>query len=206
MGEDSEQRRVSRDRTERAGRFGQTFPERLQSRSRRREDEGALRRAYDAHAGELFGFALRSLGDRGLAEEVVQETFLRAWRSREKFDEGRGSLRTWLFAIARNLVIDAVRARNSRPAAAASPENPKEAEATEDPSEEALRGMIVSEALESLSEDHRFVINEVYYRDRKYSEVAEEIGVPPVTLRSRMYYALKSLRLVLEEKGRLVER
>ena len=206
MGEDSEQRRASRGQTEREGRFGQTFLERLQSRSRRREDEAVLRGAYDAHAGELFGFALRSLGDRGLAEEVVQETFVRAWRSREKFDEGRGSLRTWLFAIARNLVIDAVRARNSRPAVAASPENPKEAEATEDPSEEALRGMLISEALESLSEDHRFVINEVYYRDRKYSEVAEEIGVPPVTLRSRVYYALKSLRLILEEKGRSVER
>lgn len=202
MVEDSEQRRrASRGRAERAGRFDQTFLERLRSRSRRREDEGALRGAYDAHASELFGFALRSLGDRGLAEEVVQETFVRAWRSREKFDEGRGSLRTWLFAIARNLVIDAVRARNSRPAVAISPENPKEVEATEDPSEEALRGMLVSEALESLSEDHRFVIDEIYYRDRKYSEVAEEIGVPPVTLRSRVYYALKSLRLVLEETG-----
>lgn len=202
MGEDSEQRRrASHGQTERAGRFGQTFLERLRPRSRRREDEAALRGAYDAHAGELFGFALRSLGDRGLAEEVVQETFVRAWRSREKFDEGRGSRRTWLFAIARNLIIDAVRARNSRPATASSSENPKKAEATEDHSEETLRGMLVSEALESLSEDHRFVIDEIYYRGRKYSEVAEEIGVPPGTLRSRMYYALKSLRLVLEEMG-----
>ena len=201
MGADPEQRRsASRGRAEGAGRFGQTFLERLRHRSRRREDEAALRGAYDAHAGELFGFALRSLGDRGLAEEVVQETFVRAWRSREKFDEGRGSLRTWLFAIARNLVIDAVRARNSRPAMN-SPDNSEKTEVTEDHSEEALRGMLVSEALESLSEDHRFIINEIYYRGRKYSEVAEEIGVPPGTLRSRTYYALKSLRLFLEETG-----
>jgi len=191
VGENSEQRTP----------HGRSFLERLRSRSRRREEEAALRGVYDDHASELFSFALRSLRDRGLAEEVVQEAFVKAWRSREKFDEGRGSLRTWLFAITRNLIIDAVRARNSRPAAAKSPENRRETEAAEDHSEAALRGMLVSEALESLSEDHRFVINEIYYRGRKYSEVAEEIGVPPGTLRSRVYYALKSLRLVLEEMG-----
>ena len=77
--------------------------------------EQDVREAYAAHAGELYGFAMRSLGDPGLAEEAVQETFLRAWRAGERFDPQIGSLRTWLFAILRNVVIDLGRARASRP-------------------------------------------------------------------------------------------
>ncbi len=77
-------------------------------------DEG-LRAAYRAHGSELYGLAVRTLGDRGLAEEAVQETFLRAWHAADRFDPALGSLRTWLFAIARNAVIDIGRARAARP-------------------------------------------------------------------------------------------
>src|SRR5213594_745398 len=76
--------------------------------------ETGVREAYAAHAGELYGFALRSLDDRGLAEEAVQDTFLRAWRAGDRFDPELGSLRTWLFAILRNVVIDLGRARAAR--------------------------------------------------------------------------------------------
>src|SRR6188472_4074736 len=72
--------------------------------------ERDVREAYSAHAAELYGFAVRSLADPGLAEEAVQETFLRAWRAGERFDPQSGSLRTWLFAILRNVVIDLGRA------------------------------------------------------------------------------------------------
>src|SRR5213592_4439482 len=78
-------------------------------------DERDVREAYAAHAGELYGFAVRSLRDPGLAEEAVQETFLRAWRAGDRFDPEIGSLRTWLFAILRNVVIDLGRARAARP-------------------------------------------------------------------------------------------
>jgi len=81
-------------------------------------DDG-VRAVYAAHGPELFRFALRSLGDRGLAEEAVQETFVRAWQAAERFDDALGSLRTWLFAIIRNVVIDLSRARAVRPALAA---------------------------------------------------------------------------------------
>src|ERR1700755_2535466 len=74
-----------------------------------------VREAYAAHSGELYGFAMRSLGDAGLAEEAVQETFLRAWKAGERYDPEIGSLRTWLFAILRNVVIDLGRARAPRP-------------------------------------------------------------------------------------------
>lgn len=168
---------------------------------RRREDEAALRSAYDEHAPELFRFALRSLGDRGLSEEVTQETFVRAWRSRERFDEARGSRRTWLFAIARNLVIDAARARASRPAPPPRSEEAAVADPVENHTDNSLRRMLLAEAVGRLSDEHRFVIEEIHFRGRKYSEVAEEAGVPAGTLRSRMYYALKSMRLALEEMG-----
>src|SRR5512133_2038302 len=80
--------------------------------------ERDVREAYSAHSRELYGFAVRSLDDAGLAEEAVQETFTRAWRAGERFDPEIGSLRTWLFAILRNVVIDLGRARSVRPAIA----------------------------------------------------------------------------------------
>lgn len=73
-------------------------------------DEG-FRAVYAAHGRELYRFAMRSLGDRGRAEEAVQDTFVRAWRAADRFDRELGSLRTWLFAIVRNAVIDLSRAR-----------------------------------------------------------------------------------------------
>ena len=88
----------------------------MQSGSLSRERD--VRDAYAAYSGELYGFAMRSLGDSGLAEEAVQETFLRAWRAGERFDPKIGSLRTWLFAILRNVVIDLGRARAVRPGVA----------------------------------------------------------------------------------------
>ena len=74
--------------------------------------------AYAAHGRELYRFALRSLGDSGLAEEAVQTTYLRAWRAAARFDESLGSMRTWLFAIVRNVVVDMARARSARPSLA----------------------------------------------------------------------------------------
>ncbi|TDS82314.1 sigma-70 family RNA polymerase sigma factor [Nesterenkonia aurantiaca] len=75
-----------------------------------------VREAFAEHRGSLFGFALNALGDRAGAEDCVQEAFVRAWRSRERYTTARGSVRTWLFAIVRNLVTDALRARSRRPA------------------------------------------------------------------------------------------
>src|ERR1044072_1426615 len=77
--------------------------------------ERDVREDYAAHAGELYGFAMRSLGDSGLAEEAGQETFLRAWRAGARFDPQICSLRTWMFAILGNVVIHLVRAPSSRP-------------------------------------------------------------------------------------------
>src|SRR6059058_2469679 len=104
--------------------------------------ERDVREAYSAHSGELYGFAVRSLGDAGLAEEAVQETFLRAWRAGDRFDPQIGSLRTWLFAILRNVVIDLSRARAARPPVAAEGVEPGH-----EPLEQTLLAWQVEEAL-----------------------------------------------------------
>src|ERR671937_2800083 len=75
----------------------------------------SLRALYRSHAGELYGFALNALGDRGTAEEVVQEVFTRAWRHAEAYDPTRGSVRTWLYQIARHAIIDVRRRAAVRP-------------------------------------------------------------------------------------------
>jgi RNA polymerase sigma-70 factor (ECF subfamily) len=158
--------------------------------------EERIREAYAAHGGELYGFAMRSLRDHGLAEEAVQETFLRAWRAGERFDPEIGSLRTWLFAILRNVVIDLGRARASRPEVL--DEAP---EGSDEPLEQALLAWQVEEALRRIGTSHRQVIVETYFRGRPYAELATELGVPEGTIKSRVYYGLRALRNALEELG-----
>jgi RNA polymerase sigma-70 factor (ECF subfamily) len=158
--------------------------------------ERDVREAYAAHAAELYGFAVRSLADPGLAEEAVQETFLRAWRAGERFDPEIGSLRTWLFAILRNVVIDLGRARAARPTVADGGIEP-----TVEPFDEALLSWQIEEAMRRIGDQHRQVLVETYYRGRPYAEVAKELGVPEGTVKSRVYYGLRALRVVLEEMG-----
>jgi RNA polymerase sigma-70 factor (ECF subfamily) len=162
-------------------------------------DDG-VRAVYAAHGPELFRFALRSLGDRGLAEEAVQETFVRAWQAANRFDDALGSLRTWLFAIVRNVVIDLSRARAVRPALAA-PGSGRDTDRLDDEIERILLTWQVEEALAKLSHEHRAALVEVHYNGRAYNDVAFELGVPVGTIKSRVYYALKAMRLALEELG-----
>lgn len=169
-------------------------------------DEAGIDAAYAAYGAELYRFALRGLGDKGAAEDVVQETFLRAWRAADRFDENIASLRVWLFAIAKNTMISHVRASQARPLTAAVAENPEsESEraspAGEDFTDRLLRCWVVEEALQRISEEHRTAIVETHLKDRPYSEVAAEYGVPVGTLRSRVFYGLKALRAAIDEMG-----
>jgi RNA polymerase sigma-70 factor, ECF subfamily len=141
----------------------------------------------------------RALNDDGLAEEAVQETFLRAWRAADRYDPKRSSLRTWMFAIARNVTIDLARARRTRPRRAGA-EVERAQQGAEDTAEESLRSWEMEEALRHIGPHHRHAIVETYYRDRPCAEVATEAGVPVGTMRSRLYYGLKALRSVLERR------
>lgn len=163
--------------------------------------DAALRAAYEAHGPELYRFARRSLGDAGLAEEAVQEAFLRAWRAAASYDPARSSQRTWLFAIVRNVVIDLARARKVRPPVVAGDHVHDVGPTVDDEIDHVLTTWQVEAALEGLDEDHRRVLVEVHGRGRPYAEVAAELGIPAGTVKSRVYYGLRSLRGALEAQG-----
>ncbi|WP_395692478.1 sigma-70 family RNA polymerase sigma factor [Nocardioides sp.] len=159
-----------------------------------------MTRLHDEHAAALWGYCLGLTGhDRARAEDVVQETFLRAWRSLPKLDESTGSVRAWLFTVARNLVIDEWRTKRARSelSVADVPETPTGAEQTD----QLLQSWVVAEALTRLSDDHRAVLLECYYRQQSVAEAARRLGVPEGTVKSRTHYALRALRLALQEMG-----
>jgi RNA polymerase sigma-70 factor, ECF subfamily len=164
----------------------------------RMADDAFVRALYAEHGGALLRYALHLTGgDRQKAEDLVQETIVRAWRHPEALADRPA--RPWLFAVARNLAVDAYRARQSRP-----PETGQEAFDTlpaHDDADRTLESWAVAEALASLRPDHRSVIVETYYRGCSVAEAAATLGIPPGTVKSRTYYALKALKLALQERG-----
>jgi RNA polymerase sigma-70 factor (ECF subfamily) len=162
--------------------------------------EETMRSLYRTYGGELYGFALNCLGDRGLAEEVVQDVFTRVWRHAESFDPDRASFRTWIYGIARNAIIDLERRRSVRPGLA-SGEADVEIASTDDSIERALLGWQVSAALARLTPEHRQVIRLAHFQGMRLREIAELTGIPLGTVKSRVSYALRGLRLALEEMG-----
>lgn len=165
------------------------------------DPESSLRSLYSAHAGELYGYARHHLHDDGLAEEVVQETFVRAWRSADRYDTNKGSARTWLFAICRNVIIDATRRRAVRPLNATHEQTEREVAFDSNELDRSLETMQMEEAMRRLSDEHRQVLIETFYKGRSSADAAAVIGVPEGTVRSRQFYALKALRLTMEEMG-----
>ncbi|MDG4790519.1 sigma-70 family RNA polymerase sigma factor [Micromonospora sp. WMMD1102] len=165
------------------------------------QDAELLRAMHDEHGDALLAHALRLVGgDRQRAEDLVQETLLRAWRHPAALDPSLGSVRGWLFTTARNLSIDAWRRRSARIGEVITdelPEPPQEVDETD----RAVEAWTVAEALNRLSPPHREVLVECFYQGRSVTEAAARLGVPPGTVKSRTHYALRSLRLVLAEMG-----
>lgn len=158
----------------------------------------SVRALHDIYAGPLYVFAYRRLGDTQAAEEIVQDTLLRAWRSADRYDANRGSVAAWLFAIARNLVIDHERRRDHQPDTVALPAMVPEPSGEID---RMLETWQVADALAGLSNTHREVILACHYRGHTIAETAALLGVPDGTVKSRLYYGLRALRLRLEEMG-----
>ena len=167
-------------------------------------DAEQVHAAYVLHGPELYRFVLRGLGDPGAAQDVVQETFVKAWRAADRYDPELSSLRTWLFGIARNAMIDHARAARARPWQGALVDPTLVAEggpSVEDQTEAVLRSWLVEEALHRITEAHRTAIVETHLRERPHEEVAAELGIPLGTLRSRIFYGLKALRTAMDEMG-----
>jgi RNA polymerase sigma-70 factor (ECF subfamily) len=164
-------------------------------RPRRRQadsDEALIRALYEEHGRALLAYVTRLTGDRVTAEDVVQETLVRAWKHPEVLVNGKGSIRAWLFTVARNLVTDGVRARAARPTEVA--ENPAHQPVARDHSDAVVDNMVMLEALDKLSGPHREVLVELYFHGRTVTETARALGIPPGTVKSRSYHALRALR------------
>lgn len=146
--------------------------------------------AYAAHGREIHLFCLNALRDPGSAEECVQETFVRAWRARERFDPELGSMRTWLFAIARNIIRDAHRRGSRVPEPVDDSRMRRVSDGTPDPAQ----NLMLVEALATLSAEHRQVIVAIHMTGLSYAELSAATDVPVPTLRSRTYYGLRALR------------
>lgn len=157
-----------------------------------------LRVLHDEHAPALWRYVVWLSGDRQLAEDVVQETLVRAWRKPEVLDQTESSARAWLFTVARNLVIDAKRSAHSRHEIAA---DPLPEQQVSDGTDALLDSWLVADALATLSPDHRLVVVNAYYRGKSIAEISAELDIPPGTVKSRLHYALRALRLALQERG-----
>ena len=161
-------------------------------------DEDLVRALYAEHAAALLRFTLRMTdGDRQRAEDIVQETLLRAWLHPEAIAERPA--RPWLFAVARNLAVDAHRARKARPQEVG--EGALNLVPVPDEADRVLESWAVADALSALRPDHRQVLLETYYRGRSVAEASAVLGIPAGTVKSRAFYALRALRLALEERG-----
>lgn len=163
------------------------------------EDAQRLRALHDEHARPLWSFVVHLTGgDRTRAQDVVQETLLRAWRHPEVLAQTDGSSRAWLFTVARRIVIDEWRSGRSRyeVVAESPPERPEG-----DRTDALLDTWLVEEALQRLSPDHRAVLVECYYRGHSTAEAAHTLQIPDGTVKSRTHYALRALRLALQEMG-----
>jgi RNA polymerase sigma-70 factor (ECF subfamily) len=161
------------------------------------DPDTVLRELYTHYAKALHGYVEQFCPDRSSADDIVQETFIRAWRHLPQLSGDDRPIRPWLFRVARNLLTDANRAARARPVTV--PEQPAGVIGTDSGLEEILDRQLVSAALRHLSSAHQSVLVETFYRGGTTATVADELGIPHGTARSRLHYALDALRKQLQE-------
>lgn len=162
-----------------------------------KQDE-LLQALHDVHGPALTRFVAHMTHDPSFAQDVVQEALLRAWKHPEILAQSDDAARAWLFTVARNLVIDDRRSARHRREISTDvlPES-----VGPDETDSALDAWILSDALSSLSVQHRKAIVAAYYLGHSIAEIARQEGVPEGTIKSRLHYALRALRLSLQERG-----
>jgi RNA polymerase sigma-70 factor (ECF subfamily) len=162
------------------------------------DPQALLQTLYADHAPALRAYVTRLLSDPYQAEDVVQETMLRAWRNAELLVPERGSVNGWLMRVAHNIAVDKIRARKARPdeveESAAAPRS------LDDHASAVVDSVFVARALARLSPAHREVLRVVYFADRTAVQAAEVLGLPVGTVKSRTYHALRRLKVCLQEE------
>jgi RNA polymerase sigma-70 factor, ECF subfamily len=169
------------------------FPERATRRRRCRRPPAVL----PSRPGRLYSYVERFCPDRASADDIVQETFIRAWRHLPQLSADDRPIRPWLFRVARNLLTDADRAARSRPVTV--PAQPADDARDDKGLDQALDRQLVTGALQHLSPAHRTVLVETFYHGGTTATVARQLGIPHGTARSRLHYALQALRQQLQD-------
>ena len=164
--------------------------------------EAALMKAlYDEHAAPLWRYALRLTGDASRAEDVVQETLMRAWQHPEVIGDVERSARAWLFTVARNMIIDERRSPKFRNVVGSLDEEGAPEQSTPDEVNAALDRLLIADAMAQLSTEHRAVIERSYYRGWTTGQIATDLDIAEGTVKSRLHYAVRALRLALQDNG-----
>jgi RNA polymerase sigma-70 factor, ECF subfamily len=154
--------------------------------------DAAVRGFYKDNAAFMLSYVTSLLGDRHLAEDVVQETMLRAWRHASRLSPEIGSTRGWLIRVAHNIAMDKLRMRRSRPTEVAETAAPEPHVA--DHADTVVTALHLQQLLTALSPGHRAVIEQLYLHGRTATETATTLGIPEGTVFSRAYYGLRTLR------------
>jgi RNA polymerase sigma-70 factor (ECF subfamily) len=206
LGCDRCDRRQSRSHSVISRRADELSDEQLMNNLVGPEVEAALSKLYDRYGRTVFGVGLKILGDRSLAEELVQEVFLKVWRSSGTFDPSRGSFSTWLYRITRSVALDLhrKRARRVRPVPDGSLHIATTRDSSAGPQEvvdESWLSWRISRALEMLDAPHREVVELAYFSGLTQREISERTGVPLGTVKTRTASAYKSLRKDLMAQG-----
>lgn len=156
-----------------------------------------VRDLYRDHAPAVHTFILRMIGDYQLAEDVLQETMLRAWHHADRLGANEGSIRSWLFTVARNIAIDKARVRQAKPIGLteewAGPPLADHADAV-------ATAMFVRAAINRLDRGHRAALYEFYYHDRTTAQAGLQLRIPTGTVKSRLFFAIRQLRTLLDHR------
>jgi RNA polymerase sigma-70 factor, ECF subfamily len=166
--------------------------------------EAPVSELYRRYGRRLYRFGVQHLGNEGLAEEMVQETFVRLWRTAGRFDAGRATVGTYLYVIARSVAADIRKRPSSRPlmpADEAGAPLPDSVDQIPDSVDQKPGGMIVREALEALGPAHAEVIRLAREEGLTQPQIAERLGLPLGTVKTRTFHAMRALRTALLERG-----
>lgn len=165
----------------------------------RSRDRSALEYLYDHYSGALYGVVYRIVQEEEIAEEVLQDIFLKIWNKIDSYDSAKGRLFTWMLNLARNQAIDKIRSKEiSRKNKTASIENYVSDVRTGEFAEQSVDSIGLKETLASLPEEQRFIVDHLYLKGYTQAELAEEFNIPLGTVKTRLRIAMKQLRLMLK--------
>ena len=160
--------------------------------------EAPVAELYRRYGRRLYRFGVQALGNSGLAEEMVQEIFVRLWRTAGRFDAGKASVGTYLYVIARSVAADIAKRPSSRPLLSV---EGVDMPAEPDNVDQILDSMIVREALETLGSGHAQVLQLAQEEGLTQSQIAERLGLPLGTVKTRMFHGIRAMRCALAERG-----